>query len=371
MAASVDLTDIHKSFGDHHVIKGVDLAIAPSEFVVFVGPSGCGKSTMLRMIAGLESIDEGEIAFDGQRVNELSPAQRKVGMVFQSYALYPHMSVAENVGFALKLQKLDKTERTRRVDEALEVLQLTALRDKRPAQLSGGQRQRVAIGRSIVRDPAVFLFDEPLSNLDTALRVQMRLEISRLHQRLKNTVIYVTHDQVEAMTLADRIVVFEGGRVQQVGAPLDLYNRPANRFVASFLGSPKMGFLDATVARSDDGMARLDMGQGRAIAAPGHFAELQPGTHLTLGIRPEDVLLTAPEEGTIAGPVLQVERLGAETFAFIDAGAEEPVAVRVAAPAAVRAGEMVGAHIEPAKLHLFDPHGNAQPRRDDALANSH
>lgn len=361
MPASVTLADVHKSFGAKQVIKGIDLDIGASEFVVFVGPSGCGKSTMLRLIAGLENADSGEIAFDGHRVNELTPAQRKVGMVFQSYALYPHMTVAENVGFALKLQKLDKAERQRRVDDALEILQLSAQRDNKPSELSGGQRQRVAIGRSIVRNPAVFLFDEPLSNLDTSLRVQMRLEISRLHQRLRNTVIYVTHDQVEAMTLADRIVVFEGGKVQQVGPPLELYNNPANRFVAGFLGSPKMGFVDATVTAIEGSSTAITLNNGGSIVVPDAAAghRLRSGDRLVVGMRPEDLFLTEPDAGCISGPVLQVEMLGAETFAFIDVGSEESVAVRIRRPAIVRPGERIGASIDPQKIHLFDETGVA------------
>lgn len=361
MPASVTLADVQKSFGDKHVIKGIDLEIAASEFVVFVGPSGCGKSTMLRLIAGLETADGGEIAFDGSRVNELTPAQRKVGMVFQSYALYPHMTVAENVGFALKLQKLDKAERKRRVDEALEILQLTDLRDNKPSQLSGGQRQRVAIGRSIVRNPAVFLFDEPLSNLDTSLRVQMRLEISRLHQRLRNTVVYVTHDQVEAMTLADRIVVFEGGKVQQVGPPLELYNHPANRFVAGFLGSPKMGFVEAEIREVGADAMSIQLDGHGAIELPttGMHPEILKGDKMVVGMRPEDLILTEPGDGLIEGLVLQVEMLGAETFAFVDAGGQEPVAVRIRRPTVVRSGDRISAGIDPAKVHLFDETGAA------------
>ncbi len=363
MPASVTLQNIRKSFGPTPIIKGVDLRVEPSEFVVFVGPSGCGKSTMLRIIAGLETPDDGEVRFDDVRVNELSPAERKVGMVFQSYALYPPMTVAENIGFALKLQRMDRAERERRVDEALDILQLSDLRASRPAQLSGGQRQRVAIGRAIVRRPNVFLFDEPLSNLDTALRVQMRLEISRLHQRLMNTVIYVTHDQVEAMTLADRIVVFEGGHIQQVGPPLELYNRPANRFVAGFLGSPKMGFIDARVAASGGCRARLTLpGASRTLDIDDLAEPVREGDGLTVGIPPEDLVLSAADGATIAGPVLQVERLGAETFAFVDAGAEEPVAVRIRRPASVHPGEIIGATIPPGKVHLFSNEGLTLPR---------
>ncbi|NMN05043.1 MULTISPECIES: ABC transporter ATP-binding protein [unclassified Novosphingobium] len=360
MPSQVELNDVRKGFGDRQIIKGIDLAIQPSEFIVLVGPSGCGKSTLLRMIAGLESVDAGEIRFDGVVVNDRTPAERNVGMVFQSYALYPHMTVAENVGFALKLARIDPHERQRRVDAVLESLQLSALRDARPSQLSGGQRQRVAIGRSIVRNPAVFLFDEPLSNLDTALRVQMRLEISRLHNRLRNTVVYVTHDQVEAMTLADRIVVLEAGTVQQIGAPLELYERPANRFVAGFLGSPQMGFLPAqALGLNGNALAVRIAASGQVLAFPHHGAHAGA---VTIGIRPEDCTLCAPEDGHFAGAVLQVERLGSDTFAFVESTGTEPVAVRVGAGHTVAAGHAVGITFDPARAHLFASDGVTLPR---------
>src|SRR5882672_278495 len=245
--ATVVLRDVRKSFDTVDVIRGVSLTIAEGEFVVFVGPSGCGKSTLLRLVAGLETITAGDVVIDGQRSNDLPPAERGIAMVFQSYALYPHMSVYDNMAFALKLAHLNKGEIRDRVERAAGILQIGELLDRKPKALSGGQRQRVAIGRAIVRAPKVLLFDEPLSNLDAALRVQMRIEIARLHGELKTTIIYVTHDQVEAMTMATRIVVLNAGRVEQVGAPLELYHRPANRFVAGFIGSPKMNFIDATL----------------------------------------------------------------------------------------------------------------------------
>ncbi len=351
MPSLVELRDVRKGFGDRQIIKGVSLAIAPSEFLVLVGPSGCGKSTLLRMIAGLEAVDSGEIRFDGTLVNDLAPAERNIGMVFQSYALYPHMTVEENVCFALKLARVDARERQQRVDEVLEVLQLSALRHSRPSQLSGGQRQRVAIGRSIVRKPAVFLFDEPLSNLDTALRVQMRLELSRLHHRLQNTVVYVTHDQVEAMTLADRIVVLEGGTVQQIGAPLELYERPANKFVAGFLGTPRMGFLPAeTLGQESSGLAVRILASGKGLALPPH--EPVQGK-VTIGVRPEDCTLCAAEDGHLAGKVLQIERLGSDTFAFVEGGGEEPVAVRVEPGRELPSHGEVGITFDPARCHLF------------------
>ncbi|MGF7150254.1 multiple sugar transport system ATP-binding protein [Sphingomonas zeicaulis] len=280
-------------------------------------------------------------------------------MVFQSYALYPHMTVEENVGFALKLARVDAAERQRRVDEVLEVLQLSALRKSRPSELSGGQRQRVAIGRSIVRKPAVFLFDEPLSNLDTSLRVQMRLEISRLHHRLQNTVVYVTHDQVEAMTLADRIVVMEAGQVQQVGPPLELYERPANKFVAGFLGTPRMGFLACEILGGrDGGLAVRTTDAGAILILPARDAEPGPAT---IGIRPEDCTLCAPDQGHFAGEVLQVERLGSDTFAFVEGRAEEPVAVRIDPGRALPSTGQVGVTFDPARCHLFDEHDVAIP----------
>ncbi|SES19057.1 ABC transporter ATP-binding protein [Sphingobium sp. YR768] len=359
MPSQVELCDVQKGFGERQIIKGVNLLIQPSEFIVLVGPSGCGKSTLLRMIAGLESVDTGEIRFDGAPVNDRRPAERNVGMVFQSYALYPHMTVEENVAFALKIARVDAAERRQRVDEVLDVLQLSALRNSRPSQLSGGQRQRVAIGRSIVRKPAVFLFDEPLSNLDTALRVQMRLEISRLHHRLRNTVVYVTHDQVEAMTLADRIVVLEAGTVQQIGPPLELYERPANKFVAGFLGTPQMGFLAAeAVGHGADGLSVRICASGVTLPFRGQGSRQG---NVTIGIRPEDCTLCAPEQGHLAGEVLQVERLGSDTFAFVEGGGEAPVAVRVGADRDVPAGSRVGVTFDPARCHLFDDSGVTLP----------
>src|SRR4051812_11096753 len=282
--SAVELKGIQKSFGENPIVRGVDLEIGSGEFMVLVGPSGCGKTTLLRLIAGLEQADAGEIFIGGKRVNEAAPRDRDVGMVFQSYALYPHMTVRENLAFALMLRKLARPEIERRVGEAAQMLELTALLDRRPKELSGGQRQRVAMGRAIVRRPAVFLFDEPLSNLDAALRVQMRGELARLHQLLKSTMIYVTHDQVEAMTLATRLAVFNQGVLQQHGAPLELYRKPANRFVAGFLGSPSMSFLAGTV---DGGHIR---GRGFSIPAP---AGAPQGREVLAGVRPQSATLAA------------------------------------------------------------------------------
>ncbi|MEL6662720.1 MAG: sn-glycerol-3-phosphate ABC transporter ATP-binding protein UgpC [Pseudomonadota bacterium] len=370
MPARVELRDIRKSFGETEIIKGVDLTIEPSEFVVLVGPSGCGKSTLLRLVAGLEEITSGDLLFDGDIVNDDAPAKRRVGMVFQSYALYPHMTVAENVGFGLKLAKKDKAEREQRVNDALEVLQLDHLRDRKPSQLSGGQRQRVAIGRAIVRKPNVFLFDEPLSNLDTELRVQMRMEIGRLHRRLKNTVVYVTHDQVEAMTLADRIVVLEAGKVRQVGAPLELYERPANRFVAGFIGTPKMAFLDAKLVSSEGGVTKLAVDGGRGVPIEVSIAQREisaaDGADLTLGVRPENCWLEDSDTAMIHGEILELERLGADTFAFVDVpGAEDSVAVRLKDPnRKLSPGDSIGVSFDPSRVHLFDAEGETIGPRD-------
>ncbi len=359
MPSSVELRDIRKSYGAADIIKGVSLTIAPGEFVVFVGPSGCGKSTLLRMIAGLEAISGGELRFDDRVVNDWDPARRNIGMVFQSYALYPHMTVEQNIGFGLKLAKRPKAELAERVEDALRVLQLGALRTHKPSQLSGGQRQRVAIGRAIVRNPNVFLFDEPLSNLDASLRGQMRMEIGKLHQRLKNTVIYVTHDQVEAMTLADRIVVLEGGHIRQVGTPLDLYEHPANRFVAGFIGTPTIGFLTARITGSgqDSVIVSPDTDPTRTIALPHRATTLPAGTAVTIGVRPEHCRLVPPDDATHAGTVVMLERLGADTFAFIDiAGAADPVAVRLdPGDRTTATGDRVGLTFDPATAHLFGP----------------
>lgn len=362
MPARLELRDIRKSFDGKEIIKGVSLTVEPGEFLVLVGPSGCGKSTLLRMIAGLEEITAGELLFDDLVVNDRGPSERRVGMVFQSYALYPHMTVEQNIGFGLKLAKKPKAELSQRVEEAMRILQLTELRHHKPSQLSGGQRQRVAIGRAIVRKPNAFLFDEPLSNLDAALRVQMRMEIGRLHQRLMNTVVYVTHDQVEAMTLADRIVVLEAGRIRQIGAPLELYERPANRFVAGFIGTPTMGFLDAEVIgkEADSAIVRPLSGTevNRGIRLP---VALENGARVTLGIRPEHCRLVTADEGDAAGTVVMLERLGADTFAFVDVpGCIESMAVRIDRSATtIQPGAKVGIRLLAEHCLLFDADGEA------------
>ena len=315
--ATLSLRNLCKSYGPSEVIKSINLDIADRELVVFVGPSGCGKSTLLRMVAGLEDITAGELRIDGQRVNEVGPADRGLAMVFQSYALYPHMTVRQNMGFALRLAKVKRAERERKVAEAARILQLEPYLDRRPRDLSGGQRQRVAIGRAIVRDPKVFLFDEPLSNLDAALRGQMRIELSRLHEELAATMIYVTHDQVEAMTMADKIVVLQAGRVEQVGTPLELYHHPANLFVAGFIGSPRMNFCPAeVVAGGGDGARGAAQHGGERGGAGGGGRAWHRGCG-DAGVRPE--ALRVAEAGPIVGEVRLVERLGGLTLLHVAA----------------------------------------------------
>jgi len=313
---AIELRGVRKAYGNVTVIPQIDLSIDSGEFVVLVGPSGCGKSTLLRMIAGLEELTAGEVAIGNRKVGHLPPSERNVAMVFQDYALYPHMSVAENMGFGLRMRDRPAAEIDGKVRDASAVLKLDALLDRRPAQLSGGQRQRVAMGRAIVRDPDAFLFDEPLSNLDAALRIEMRLEIAKLHQRMRATTIYVTHDQVEAMTLADRIVVMKGGRMEQVGSPLDLYHRPATLFVASFIGSPTMNTLPCELAPDADGgtLARLPAGPRPLPSPPGLYGPV------TLGIRPEDLSVCDPTEAWFTGPLVVVERLGSQSFGYLEVG---------------------------------------------------
>ncbi|WP_095588082.1 ABC transporter ATP-binding protein [Actibacterium ureilyticum] len=340
---SITLDKVEKWFGTLQVIKGIDLEIEDGEFVVFVGPSGCGKSTLLRMIGGLEEISRGRLLIDGADKTAEPPSKRGLTMVFQSYALYPHMSVAENMGFSLKTAGAPKAEIDAKVHEAARVLKLEPYLDRRPKALSGGQRQRVAIGRSIVRDPTAFLFDEPLSNLDAALRVEMRYEIAKLHQTLKRTMIYVTHDQVEAMTLADRIVVLEFGVIAQVGTPRELYERPANLFVAQFIGSPKMNVMDC---QTDGGRFTLAGGRG------GAYAGERPAVRL--GIRPEHIGIGAPGDGIADGTVDVLEYLGADTFLIVDCGPLGRITVRADGDTPVREGARIGLIAPPERLHFFD-----------------
>ena len=345
--AEVAVKQVRKSYGDTEVIHGIDVEITDGEFVVLVGPSGCGKSTLLRMIAGLEEITSGDIHIGERRVNHLPPNQRDIAMVFQSYALYPHKTVEANMGFSLKLKKMDKAEIKKRVADAAEILGLTSYLGRYPRALSGGQRQRVAMGRAIVRDPQVFLFDEPLSNLDAKLRVQMRTESRELHQRLQTTTIYVTHDQIEAMTMADKIVVLNGGNVEQIGSPLDLYDRPKNSFVASFIGSPAMNLLDGKIDKSDAGTSQISVG-GTLLDLPG-FHELDPGRPVRLGVRPEHLQLA---ETGLPATVRVVEPTGPEIHVVFQFGDGEMTAV-FRERHALSTGDQVHLGIDTGHFHLF------------------
>jgi len=348
--AKVLIRDLNKMYDEVHAVKNVNLEIGDREFVVLVGPSGCGKTTTLRMVAGLEDITSGEISIDGRVVNDLAPMDRDIAMVFQNYALYPHMSVQDNMAFGLKMRKFERADIERRVRQAAEILGIQALLARKPRQLSGGQRQRVALGRAIVRNPRVFLFDEPLSNLDAALRVQMRVELKRLHERLETTAIYVTHDQIEAMTLGDRVVVMKDGVVQQEGAPLTLYQRPANRFVASFIGSPAMNFVDVNI--SGDGL--WAEAQGLRLQVPQRMRSLG-GQRLTLGVRPEALrLANGADEHGFATTVDVLEPLGNEILLNFRAGGVQMVA-RVDPGVRVKAHESVRLALDPQRLHFFDP----------------
>ncbi|MFH6781946.1 MULTISPECIES: ABC transporter ATP-binding protein [Methylobacterium] len=359
--ATLRLRGLRKSYGTTEIIKGVDLDIADREFAVFVGPSGCGKSTLLRMIAGLEEITDGDLFIDGTRINDVGPADRGLAMVFQSYALYPHMSVRDNMAFALKLAGASKAERAAKVAEASRILQLDAYLDRKPKDLSGGQRQRVAIGRAIVRHPKIFLFDEPLSNLDAALRGQMRIELARLHRDLKATMIYVTHDQVEAMTMADKIVVLQAGRIEQVGSPLELYHHPANLFVAGFIGSPRMNLLPVRATGADPAGVRVALPGGGEVVVPVDGTRAAPGTGVTLGIRPE--ALKPGSDGALAGEVSHVERLGGLTLAHVAVADGATVVAQIEGSAPVRTGEAIRLTIDPSATHLFDGDGRALPHR--------
>jgi multiple sugar transport system ATP-binding protein len=364
--ADVILKNVQKSFGKAKVIHGVDLDIRDGEFVVFVGPSGCGKSTLLRLIAGLEDITAGDLFIGGERVNDLAPAKRGIAMVFQSYALYPHMNVYDNMAFGLELAKSSRTEIDRKVREAARLLQIEALLDRKPRQLSGGQRQRVAIGRAIVRDPKVFLFDEPLSNLDAALRVQTRIEIAKLHTDTRATMIYVTHDQVEAMTLADRIVVLNAGRIEQVGTPLELYHRPANLFVAGFIGSPQMNLIECQVAGVGPSEVLVSLPGGGTLSVPVQPDGVQAGDAVTLGIRPDHVRISP--EGALTGRVELVEELGENHLLYVDAGQGRRLTVREPGDARHEAGSTVSLDLAREFCHLFRGTGEALPSRTGATS---
>ena len=348
--AVITLKNVKKSFGAVNVIGNVNLTIGEGELVIFVGPSGSGKSTLLRLVAGLEEVSAGQILIDGQDVTDLGPAERQLSMVFQSYALYPTKTVRQNMSFGLEVARLPRAEITERVDRVAGILKLGDYMDRKPAALSGGQRQRVAIGRAIVREPVAFLFDEPLSNLDAALRVEMRIEIAKLHQRLAATMIYVTHDQVEAMTLADKIVVLDKGDIQQVGSPMELYERPANLFVAQFIGSPKMNVLTAQAEGKNISTAsggRIALGKG----APHGLAKV--------GFRPEDISFAKQGKGHLSGTVEVVERLGSDTFAYVAVDPQHIVTVRtVGNAAAIAAGQKVGLNLDLQRLHMFADDGS-------------
>lgn len=352
--ADITLKKVIKRFGDVQTIHGIDLEIENGEFVVFVGPSGCGKSTLLRLIAGLEDITDGEVHIDNILVNDVDPAERGVAMVFQSYALYPHMTVEENMGFGLKMNGVDKDIIAKQVDIAAKTLQLDPLRKRKPKELSGGQRQRVAIGRAIVRDPKVFLFDEPLSNLDAELRVEMRLQIAKLHQELENTMVYVTHDQVEAMTLADKIVVLRDGRIEQVGSPLDLYHRPGNLFVAGFIGSPKMNFVPTVITEVTDSKVTLKAKDGQVFVVPFNKKALSVGDDITFGIRPEHLLINDEADIKMTFQSEVVERLGNSTYMFGQSSGMDGFKVHLPGDQEVKSFQQIALSCDSADVHLFD-----------------
>jgi alpha-glucoside transport system ATP-binding protein len=356
--AGLNLSEIRKSYGTVDVIRGVDLDIEEGEFIVFVGPSGCGKSTLLRMIAGLEEISGGELKIDGIVVNDIPPSKRGIAMVFQSYALYPHMTVYENMAFGMRIAKADPAEIDRRVREAAGILQLEPYLDRLPKALSGGQRQRVAIGRAIVRNPKVFLFDEPLSNLDAALRVATRIEIAKLHESIPNsTMIYVTHDQVEAMTLADRIVVLSGGNIEQVGSPLELYDNPGNMFVAQFIGSPAMNIVPAKLVKSGT-KTTVELPDGHMAVIPVKSAKSLEGSKVSFGVRPEDLYLATDSKSVLDGRVSLVESLGEVTVIYVDvAGRDEPLIAKLAGTHHFERDAKIKLTAEPEKMHIFDSNG--------------
>ncbi|MCD9522948.1 sn-glycerol-3-phosphate ABC transporter ATP-binding protein UgpC [Photobacterium carnosum] len=351
--ADITLSNIVKRYGDATVIHGVNLEIKQGEFVVFVGPSGCGKSTLLRLIAGLEEITDGVLEIDHQVVNHIDPAERGIAMVFQSYALYPHLTVEENMGFGMKMNGRPKAEIKHRVDLAAKALQLDHLMNRKPKEMSGGQRQRVAIGRAIVRNPKIFLFDEPLSNLDAELRVEMRLQIANLHRELETTMVYVTHDQVEAMTLADKIVVLRDGKIEQVGSPLDLYNHPINEFVAGFIGSPKMNMLPANITHLGNGEITLVLPDKQTITAKVNTSSLNVGDEVTFGLRPEHMSLNGSGKEKLSFDTQDVERLGNSTYLFGDIGGVNNYRVHVYGDFDVNRGDKLDLSFNVNDCHIF------------------
>jgi multiple sugar transport system ATP-binding protein len=366
--SQVTMRQVRKVFDGSEVIKGVDLDIRDRELTVFVGPSGCGKSTLLRLIAGLEDITSGEIRIDDRVVNDLPPARRRIAMVFQSYALYPHMNVYDNMAFGLKLAETAQETIDERVRRSARILQIEPLLARKPRELSGGQRQRVAIGRAIVREPKVFLFDEPLSNLDAALRVQMRIEIAKLKKDLEATMVYVTHDQVEAMTLADKIVVLNAGRVEQVGAPLELYHYPRNLFVAGFIGSPRMNFLETVVKAVGQGGVEVELPGGSRLSVPVEVGAVQPGDRVTLGVRPEHIREGGGGDRELSSNVLVVEHMGGETNLYVGLDESHQLVVKAAGECKVRVGDRVTLGISGSDAHLFDRSGQALERPRGAVA---
>ena len=362
--ANLLLKSLKKSFGDIQIIPGIDLEIRDGEFMVLVGPSGCGKSTVLRCIAGLEEITSGELYIDGQLVNDVPPSKRGIAMVFQSYALYPHMTVAENMAFGLRLAGFSKEEMNAAVLRAAQILQIEPLLERKPKALSGGQRQRVAIGRAIVRKPGVFLFDEPLSNLDAALRVQMRVELSRLHKELKTTMVYVTHDQVEAMTLAHRIVVLNKGAIEQVGTPMELYHTPVNKFVAGFIGSPKMNFIDGELVSATPTLATVRLHDGTVVQVASDATSLAVGAKVALGVRPEHVRASrGPLDNSVKGHVQLAEHLGDIIYLHVIlTGATETFTVRTEPDNPLDTGDMAELSLPPKRCFMFNEQGKTLPQ---------
>lgn len=352
--ADIEIRNVTKTFAQTRVIDNVSLSIRAHEFIVFLGPSGCGKSTLLRMIAGLESADEGEIWIGGRRVDQLPPGERRVAMVFQHYALYPHMTVRENMSFGLRNVRIESTEIARRVAEAAKMLEIEHLLERKPGQISGGQRQRVAIGRAIVKEPQLFLFDEPLSNLDAALRVRTRLEIAQLHQRVESAIIFVTHDQVEAMTLAHRIVVMNNQRIEQIGTPMEIYSRPATAFVAGFVGTPSMNFSAVERVAATDGFASVQLPDGSVIATRIDTNTLPANGSFKFGIRAESVRICAPGKGDTNGSARFVERLGDRTLIYVQLKDGTTLVGEDAGMSRVAVGDSVGLRLDGAAAHLFD-----------------
>ncbi|HTI18098.1 MAG TPA: sn-glycerol-3-phosphate ABC transporter ATP-binding protein UgpC [Trinickia sp.] len=355
------MRNISKRYDDNEVMRNINLDIADGEFVVFVGPSGCGKSTLMRMIAGLEDISSGDLSIDAMRMNDVPPAKRGIAMVFQSYALYPHMTLYDNMAFGLKLAGAKKPEIDQAVRNAAKILHIDHLLERKPKQLSGGQRQRVAIGRAITRKPKVFLFDEPLSNLDAALRVQMRLELIKLHKQLNATMIYVTHDQTEAMTMADRIVVLNHGAVEQIGSPLELYRNPRNRFVAGFIGSPKMNFIDVQVSAADGAGVTIALPGGAALSVPRASDGVRAGDTLTLGVRPEHLMENGADgcDARFAGEVIVVEHLGGETLSHVGLAGGGTIQVKGSGESAAADGQRIEVGFSVRHAHLFRQDGLA------------